>query len=71
MNVLHNAHLEDIVRLMPRSSNGLQKISGIGKAKSEQYGQEILTILHNTPANELIVLDGNIQLKPSKEDGNE
>ena len=39
MNVLHNAHLEDIVRLMPRSSNGLQKISGIGKAKSEQYGQ--------------------------------
>ena len=52
MNILTNAQLEDIVRLMPRSIGDFRKISGIGEAKSKNYGEELLVLLHQTPASE-------------------
>ena len=64
INVLLNAHLEDIVRLMPRSSGGLQQVSGIGPGKAGKYGPFILSILHNTPVEEIEVLpDGTIRVQ--------
>lgn len=64
INVLLNAHLEDIVRLMPRSTAGLQKVSGIGPGKAGKYGPFILSILHNTPVEEIEVLeDGSIRVQ--------
>ena len=52
MNILTNAQLEDIVRLMPQSVSDFRKISGIGEAKSKNYGEELLVLLHQTPASE-------------------
>ena len=52
MNILTNAQLEDIVRLMPQSISDFRKISGIGEAKSKNYGEELLVLLHQTPASE-------------------
>lgn len=64
INVLLNVHLEDIVRLMPRSTAGLQKVSGIGPGKAGKYGPFILSILHNTPVEEIEVLeDGSLKIK--------
>ena len=64
INVLLNVHLEDIVRLMPRSTAGLQKVSGIGPGKAGKYGPFILSILHNTPVEEIEVLeDGSLKVK--------
>ena len=52
MNILTNAQLEDIVRLMPQSVSDFRKISGIGEAKSKNHGEELLALLHQTPASE-------------------
>ena len=54
MNILHNAHLEGIVRLKPKTKQGLQKISGIGQVKSERYAADILALVHQTPVREAI-----------------
>ena len=45
MNILTNAQLEDIVRLMPRSIADFRKVSGIGEAKSKNYGEELLVLI--------------------------
>ena len=37
---------------MPQSISDFRKISGIGEAKSKNYGEEILVLLHQTPASE-------------------
>ena len=54
MTILHNAHLEAIVRLKPSSKQGLRKISGIGQVKSERYAADILALVHQTPVQEAI-----------------
>ena len=54
MNILHNVHLEDIVRLKPKTKQGLRKISGIGQVKSERYAADILALVHQTPVQEAI-----------------
>lgn len=54
MNILHNAHLEDIVRLKPTTKQGLRKVSGIGEVKSERYAADILALVHQTPVQEAI-----------------
>lgn len=40
-----NRQLAQIVKNRPQSLNSLMEIEGLGKAKSEKYGQEILEIL--------------------------
>lgn len=68
MNILHNVHLADIVVLRPKSTHGLQQISGIGKNKANKYGPHILSILHNTPIEEITIReDGSllVQEKPT------
>jgi hypothetical protein len=52
MNIFTNEQLEDIIRLLPRSVADFRKISGIGQAKSQRYGAELLVLLHQTPASE-------------------
>ncbi len=52
MNILHNLHLEEIVRKMPKSLTHLKQISGIGEVKAQKYGAEILALIHKTPAAE-------------------
>jgi superfamily II DNA helicase RecQ len=49
INILHNAHLLEIVRRKPTTKTGLQSISGIGKVKADKYAAAILAILHQTP----------------------
>lgn len=41
-----NRQLAQIVKKRPQSLNSLMEIEGLGKAKAEKYGQEILEILN-------------------------
>jgi ATP-dependent DNA helicase RecQ len=43
--VMHDATLDDICRILPRSIPELLNVSGIGERKAELYGQEILDAL--------------------------
>lgn len=52
MGVLHNKHLEQIVKLRPKSKSDLRKISGIGEIKANRYAADILALIHQTPVEE-------------------
>lgn len=52
MGVLHNKHLEQIVKLKPKSKSDLQNISGIGEIKANRYAADILALIHQTPVEE-------------------
>ena len=43
--ILNNKTIRDLVSLKPRNIDDLQKVKGIGKAKTENYGKEILDII--------------------------
>ena len=43
--ILNNQTIKDIVYIKPRNIDDLQKVKGIGKAKTEAYGKEILDII--------------------------
>lgn len=46
--IAHNAELEEIARLVPKTLEELENIKGFGKAKREKYGQEILKVLRSS-----------------------
>jgi DNA helicase-2/ATP-dependent DNA helicase PcrA len=48
--IISDATLEAIVADMPTSTVGLSRIKGIGPAKLEAYGDEILAILESATA---------------------
>jgi superfamily II DNA helicase RecQ len=48
--VFHDATLEEIARRRPRELWQLAKVSGVGPAKLERYGSELLETLAVTPA---------------------
>jgi superfamily II DNA helicase RecQ len=58
MNVFYNNQLKELVQIMPKSTTELQKIEGIGKGRVEKYGDELLKVLHATPAFENCLDDG-------------
>ncbi|MEP6605573.1 MAG: HRDC domain-containing protein, partial [Nitrosospira sp.] len=43
--VLHDATLEELVRLRPQTESELRQVPGIGKRKLESYGDNLLEIL--------------------------
>jgi ATP-dependent DNA helicase RecQ len=48
--VFHDTTLEEIARRRPRELWQLAKVSGVGPAKLERYGKELLETLAVTPA---------------------
>jgi ATP-dependent DNA helicase RecQ len=50
--VMHDTTLEQICSVRPKTLAELRKVSGIGEAKCEEYGQEILDVLHRFEAGE-------------------
>jgi hypothetical protein len=49
--ILTNRQLLDILRVGPTSGGALARIDGLGKAKVERYGRDILRWLHDGDAN--------------------
>lgn len=47
--ILRDRDLAELVRVRPATPNALQTLPGIGPAKVERYGREILAILHGDP----------------------
>jgi ATP-dependent DNA helicase RecQ len=43
--IFHNATLAEIVRRAPRSMEELAEVPGVGPAKLERYGDELLAVL--------------------------
>jgi superfamily II DNA helicase RecQ len=43
--IFHNATLAEIVRREPRSRDELAAVPGVGPAKLERYGDEVLAVL--------------------------
>lgn len=50
--VMHDTTLEQICAVRPKTLGQLCKVSGIGEAKCEEYGQEILDVLRRFQAGE-------------------
>ena len=50
--VLHDTTLEQICSVRPKTLAELRKVSGIGEAKCDEYGQEILDVLRRFEAGE-------------------
>ena len=42
--VFHNKHLEDMARTKPRSVDDVAAIHGVGRARAERYGPELLRV---------------------------
>ena len=43
--IFHNSTLAEIVRRAPRSRDELAEVPGVGPAKLERYGDEVLAVL--------------------------
>ncbi|HEY1470036.1 MAG TPA: RecQ family ATP-dependent DNA helicase, partial [Candidatus Acidoferrum sp.] len=50
--VMHDTTLEQICAVRPKTLAELRRVSGIGEAKCEEYGQEILDVLRRFQAGE-------------------
>ena len=50
--VMHDTTLEQICSVRPKTLAELRKVSGIGEAKCDEYGQEILDVLRRFEAGE-------------------
>lgn len=50
--VMHDTTLEQICAVRPKTLAELRKVSGIGEAKCDEYGQEILEVLRRFDAGE-------------------
>ncbi len=44
--VCHNAHLIAIAKANPQNTTDLEKVPGLGKARTEKYGDDIITVLN-------------------------
>jgi ATP-dependent DNA helicase RecQ len=47
--VFHDATLAEIVRVAPRSETELAGVAGVGPAKLERYGADVLAVLSREP----------------------
>ncbi len=47
--ILNNKQLAEVIQRRPQSKYDLMKVDGIGKAKAEKYGDDILKITLNKP----------------------
>ena len=48
--IFHNSTLAEIVRRAPRTRDELAAVPGVGPAKLERYGDEVLAALRNEVA---------------------
>lgn len=52
--IFHDATLLEMCQLRPDSLEAMQRISGVGGQKLNQYGQRFLNIIHQHPLSELL-----------------